>query len=237
MRVRSHPDCWSTSTWLARLSSGGELFWTKYLLTNDLLGLPGTAGEVYPHVYSLRETDEGDILACGRVAQWITSEDAMFVCLLDGETGETLWSTIHFGMSEAQVVDAVLTGSDMIVAVGSTAESRSPEGNDSVHLWGKRYPMIVLMDGSGNLLKVLALDLPVTDALQSLAVNDSSEGDFLVMGRNSSSGEAKLLNIRIPQGTDLFESGWLTNYSLRVGDEEFRTDDRGFFCRLGEAWR
>jgi hypothetical protein len=70
-----YPDCWTTYSWTARISSAGEMIWHNYLSTNYLLGLPGSQGEAKPHISSFRETSSGDILACGRVSEWCTSPD------------------------------------------------------------------------------------------------------------------------------------------------------------------
>ncbi len=193
--LRIDPDCWTTETYLARLSSAGELLWVRYLSSIQLLGLPGSAlGESNPGISSLRETSEGDILACGKVAQWVTDDHAFFVCLLDGDTGETIWSALHHGLGEAEAIDVAETASGMIVAVGATAEGRSP----GLGPRERRYPMLAVLDGSGSLLKVLALDLPEICCLQSVIQTEEGGDGFLVLSQDSTSSEAVLIEARIP---------------------------------------
>lgn len=193
--LRIDPDCWTTETYLARLSSAGELLWVRYLSSIQLLGLPGSAmGESNPGIRSLRETSEGDILACGKVAQWVTDDHAFFVCLLDGETGETIWSALHHGLGEAEAIDVAETASGMIVAVGATAEGRSPGFGPRE----RRYPMLAVLDGSGSLLKVLALDLSEICCLQSVIQTEEGGDGFLVLGQDSTRSEAVLIEARVP---------------------------------------
>lgn len=193
--LRIDPDCWTTETYLARLSSSGELLWVRYLSSIQLLGLPASSlGESNPGVRALRETSEGDILACGRVALWVTDDHALFVCLLDGETGETVWSALHYGLGEAEAMDVAETASGMIVAVGATAESRSPERGPRE----RRYPMLAVLDGSGSLLKVLAPDLSEIYSLQSIIETGEGGDGFIVLGQDSTRSEAVLIEARIP---------------------------------------
>lgn len=193
-----YPDCWTTYTWTARISSVGEMIWHNYLNTNYLLGLPGPGGEMKPHISSFRETSSGDILACGSVSEWCTSPDIWFVCLLDGDTGDPLWKTINFGLGEAWVYDAIETSSGMIVAVGSTATSLMAEDGSNRTVWGSKLPFIAILDSRGAFQKLVICDLDLTGRFFSIFETDPPGCEFLIVGDDSTSNEHILFRAIIP---------------------------------------
>ena len=181
----SHPDCWSTGTYLARIAPGGELVWETYLTTNYLLDMPQEEGEIYPKVLSLRQGDQGDFLVCGSVQEWITSPSAMYVALLEGNTGEPRWKTALYLMGVARAYDVVMTSSGGIVAVGSTAEAVYPEDGPNVALWGEPRPFAVLLDPDGEMLASRVCDSSPLAAYTGALESDTDAGVFFFTGAMS----------------------------------------------------
>ena len=213
-----YPDCWTTYTKTARISSDGEMIWHNDLSSNYLLGLPESLGEVQPHISSFRETSSGDILACGSVSEWITSPDIWFVCLLDGDTGDPLWKTINFGLGEARVCDAIETSSGMIVAVGTTARSFTPEDAPYRTIWGPKLPFIAVLDSTGAFQRLVICDLDLTDIFYSIIETDPINNEFLIVGDDSVSNELVLLRAIIP--TDPENWGLGPEYQVKLIDGE-----------------
>ncbi len=203
--------------YIARISSDGELLWYSFLSTGYMLGIPGFEAENCPRILSVRETSGGGFLTCGRVAEYLTSPDALFVCLLDGDSGELLWRTVNFALGEAEVRDAIETSSGMILAVGATAESIVPE--DAYYtVWGSKFPLIAVLNGSGELQKVLVCDLDLTDVFYSIIETDQRESEFLIFGGDSLSNESVLLRAIIP--TDPENWGIGPEYQVKLIDGE-----------------
>ena len=219
--------------YIARISSDGELLWYSFLSTGYMLGIPGFEAENCPRILSVRETSGGGFLTCGRVAEYLTSSDGLFVCLLDGDSGELLWRTVNFALGEAEVCDAIETSSGMILAVGATAESIIPE--DAYYtVWGSKFPLIAVLNGSGELQKVLVCDLDLTDVFYSIIETDQRESEFLIFGGDSLSNESVLLRAIIPTDPENWGTGH--DYQLKLIDgegNEYLRDDSGIFSRAG----
>ncbi|MFO7949323.1 MAG: hypothetical protein R6U36_03040 [Candidatus Fermentibacteraceae bacterium] len=191
----SHPDCWSTGTYLARIAPGGELVWKSYLTTNYLLDMPEEEGEIYPKVLSVRQTAQGDFLVCGSVQEWITSPSAMYVALLDKSTGEPIWKTARYLMGVARACDITVTASGGIVAVGSTAEAVYPEDGPHVAQWGEPSPFVALLDPSGEMPATRIFDSSALAAYTGVLESDPETGELVILGRASSPdpGDFKVL--------------------------------------------
>lgn len=196
--VISQPDCWSTDTYLARVSSGGELLWHEYLSTNYLLDMPEDRGEIYPNVNSVREKSDGDLLLCGRAQEWVTSPDAMYVCLIDGSTGQPLWKTTSYLLGEATAHDLVETPSGMILAVGATAESTSPEGSSNVSIWSDDHlPMVAVVSPDGELLAATPCDDTGVSSFRGVIGLNPAENEFIVFGSTGEQDRFDLLRIEV----------------------------------------
>ncbi len=220
--------------YIARISSDGELLWYSFLSTGYMLGIPGFEAENCPRILSVRETSRGDFLMCGSVAKYLTSPDGLFVCLLDGDSGELLWKTVNFAIGEAEVCDAIETSSGMIVAVGTTARSITPEDAPYCTIWGSKFPLIAVLNDSGELQKVLVCDLDLTDNFYSIIETDQQESEFLIFGGDSLCNESVLLRVIIPTDSASWGTGY--DYQLNLIDcegNEYRSDEYGICSRVG----
>ncbi len=232
-----YPDCWTTYIWTGRISSAGEMMWHNGLTANYLLGLPPLAGEMKPNISSFRETSSGDILACGRVSEWCTSPDIWFVCLLDGDTGDPLWKTINFGLGEARCYDAIETSSGMIVAVGATSRSFTPEDAPHRTTWGPKYPFIAVLDSAGAFQKLVICDLDMANMFYSIIETDPINNEFLIAGGDTLINELVLLRAIIPTDPEIWGNG--PDYQVKLIDEEgneYLRDDSGIYSRVGAVW-
>jgi len=195
--VISQPDCWSTGTYMARISSRGELLWRTYLTSNYLLDFPEDEGEIYPKVFSVRETDQGDLLVCGSVAKWVTSSDAMFIALLDRATGDPLFKTIHFMLGEARAMDVTQTAYGMIAAVGSTAETTHPEGSANIDIWSDEEHAFILVAGSdGGIAGTAVIDDCGATGFTGVIETDPNTSEILIIGRPSYNDSVNLVLLR-----------------------------------------
>ena len=229
-----YPDCWTSHTWTARISSAGEMIWHNGLTANYLLGLPEPLGEMKPHISSFRETSSGDILACGRVSEWATSPDISFICLLDGDTGDPLWKTINFGLGEALAYDAIETISGMIVAVGSTARSITPEDAPHRTTWGPKYPFIAVLDPAGTFQKLVICDLDMANMFYNIVETDPINNEFLIAGGDTLINELVLLRAIIPTDPEIWGNG--PEYQVKLTDgegNEYLRDDSGIYSQIG----
>ncbi len=105
----------------------------------------------------------------------------------------------------------------MILAVGATAESIVPE--DAYYtVWGSKFPLIAVLNGSGELQKVLVCDLDLTDVFYSIIETDQRESEFLIFGGDSLSNESVLLRAIIP--TDPENWGIGPEYQVKLIDGE-----------------
>jgi len=181
----SHPDCWGSSCHLFRISSGGNLLWDRGLSTTYLLEVEES--ETKPHVISMRMTARGDLLVCGYVQQWITSSDAMYVALLDGDTGESRWKAITYVLGEASAGDIVETSSGRIVAVGATAESTHPTPEqDFVNIWSdERHPFAAVLDPDGTLRGSVVYYSTEVDEFNGIIETDPESEELLILASPS----------------------------------------------------
>ena len=194
--VVSHPDCWSTATYMARVSEGGDLLWNDYLITNYLLDMPEGVGEIYPRIASVRETAEGDILVCGNVREWITSPFAMYVTLLDGATGEPRWKFTNYLMGMAEILDVVGLSSGGIMAVGATAEAIYSDEGPRVAQWGDRLPLAVLLGPDGKAWGSCICEGTEAIALTGVIEADPLSGGLVILGSTSFHEPVRHLVIR-----------------------------------------
>lgn len=203
--VVSHPDCWSTATYMARISADGELLWRKYLSTNYLLDMPEDEGEIYPRVSSVRETAEGDILVGGSAREWITSPSAMFVALLDGTTGEPGWKAVGYVRGVAEILDVVELSSGGILAVGATAEAVYSDEGPRVAQWGDRLPLAVLLGPDGKAWGSCICGGTEATALTGVIEADPLSGELVVLGSTSFHEPVRHLVIRALLDSDVSE--------------------------------
>lgn len=199
--INSPPDCHSTYTEIQSVSSAGEMIFHYSLGTCYLLDLPGVIGEVSPGVRFLRKTSSGDILAGGTVSQFLTSPNAWFVCLLDGDTGNPRWKTTGYALGMAGVYEAIETSSGLIVAVGATARIVVPEGYPR-SAWGLKLPFITVLDCTGAFQKTVVCDLDLADWFYSIIETDPLESEFLIAGEDTTSNELVLLRAIISTEQD-----------------------------------
>ena len=190
--INSPPDCHSTYTEIQSVSSAGEMIFHYSLGTCYLLDLPGVIGEVSPGVRFLRKTSSGDILVGGTVSQFLTSPNAWFVCLLDGDTGNPRWKTTGYALGMAGVYEAIEASSGLIVAVGATARIVVPEGYPR-SAWGSKLPFITVLDCTGAFQKTVVCDLDLADWFYSIIETDPLESEFLIAGEDTTSNELVLL--------------------------------------------
>jgi len=204
--IDSPPDCHSIYTEIQSISSTGEMICHHSLGTDYLLDLDEPVGETQASVSSVVENSWGDILIGGSVAQWYTSPDAWFVCLLDGDTGNPLWKTTGYALGEARVLDAIETSDGSVIAVGETGESVIPEGA-CYSLWGPKHPFIAVLEDDGSLIDLEVFELREADSFEAVIEYDSGLDymydsvppplEFIVAGVDTTSSELVLVRIRI----------------------------------------
>ena len=195
--IGSLSDSHATFTEIQSVSSTGEMICHHSLGSAYLLDLPEPIGEVSPGVRFLWKTSVGDILTGGSVSQFITTPDAWFLCLIEGDTGTPLWKSTGYVLGEASIRQAIETSSGLIVAVGATARSIVPEG--AVYsAWGPKLPFIAVMDGTGEFQTLVVTGLDLTDSFHSIIETDPLECGFLIAGEDTSSNELVLLRVIIP---------------------------------------
>lgn len=192
----SHPDCWSTGTYLARIAPEGDLVWKSYLTTNYLLDMPQDEGEIYPRVLSVRQTAQGDFLVCGSVQEWITSPSAMYVALLDGNTGESAWKATRYLMGVARACDITVSASGRIVAVGSTAEAAYPEDGPHVAQWGEPRPFLALLDPDGEMAASRICESSHLAVYTGVLESDPDTGELLILAKASPEEPGDLVALR-----------------------------------------
>lgn len=196
------PDCFSEDTCIQRISSNGEDMWHYWLHTDFLVDSTTTYTsfiELPPRIARLRELRDGKILIVGKVARELTSSDAYFATCLASNTGELLWSGSGFGHGEAAIKDAIEIESGLIIAVGATSETSHPEGQNSVSIWGRSKPMLLVMDQSGSVLE-LEVPLPgLTRSYRAIApICNSAIGDeFMIVGLNFDTYDLTLIRIAL----------------------------------------
>ncbi|MEA3265788.1 MAG: SUMF1/EgtB/PvdO family nonheme iron enzyme, partial [Candidatus Fermentibacteria bacterium] len=159
----------------------------------------------------------------------VTDPVSCFVCLLDGETGKPMWKITGSGLGNARIYDAVEAPSGLIVAVGVTATSFVPEGQN-YSVWARKYPFIAVLDETGALLKVIVLDLDFADLFSSIAKIDYAENQFIIAGSDSVSGQMVFLRAIIPTDHESWERGSGTPVVLidSAGDE-YSQNESGIF--------
>lgn len=184
--VVSHPDCWTTETYIARVSPRGELLWHNYLTTNYLMDMSEEEGETCPKVRSLRETDNGDLLVCGTVSRWVTTPSAMFVALLDGESGEPIWKTTCHLLGEAAANDVAVLASGGFIVVGSTAETVHTEEYPNVAQWGEERPFAVLLSENGKPLGSTLCSGSLARSFNGVIQAHPLTGELILLGAPSS---------------------------------------------------
>jgi hypothetical protein len=204
--IDSPPDCNTIYTEIQSISSTGEMIWHHSLGTDYLLDLDEPVGETCASVASIRETSSGDILICGSVAQWFTSQDAWFVCLLDGDTGIPLRKTTGYALGEARVFDVAETWEGFFVAVGETSECVVPEGM-VYSVWGPKQPFIAVLDDDGTLIDLEVFELDAADSFEALVEYESGRdymydsvappSDFIVAGVDTTSSELVIVRVRM----------------------------------------
>ncbi|MCK5786715.1 MAG: SUMF1/EgtB/PvdO family nonheme iron enzyme [Candidatus Sabulitectum sp.] len=227
--VSNSPDAFVPFTEIQRISSDGEALFHYSMSSMYLLDLPEGSGEIWPRIQSFRETSAGNILACGKVQEWVTDPDLYFVCLLDGDTGIPLWKITGAGLGEATIYDVVETSSGMIVAVGATAVSFFPEGQ-YYSMWGRTLPFIAVIDGTGVLQKTIVFDLGLTDLFSSIIEKEYSENEFLIAGSDSLSNQMVFLRAIIPTDIESWERGSDTPVLLIDSDgDEYSQNEFGVF--------
>ncbi len=193
--VDCSPDCHLYWTDIQRILVNGEKLWHLAFKTNYLLDFPEQDGEVYPHIYCIKETSSGELLIGGCVSQWITTADASFVSLLEGASGNPVWKIIEYALGEARILDIIETSSGHFVAVGETAESVTPE-NKNYCIWGARQPLLIVLDSGGNLLNLEVLNPDRMNSFKSIIeLEDYSinGNEFLIAGVDSSTCELVLI--------------------------------------------
>ncbi len=185
----SHTDCWSTCTYVARVSGHGDLLWAEWLETEYLLDLPENECECKPRIQSVRETADGNLLLCGSVEQWVTSADSLFVTMLAGGNGEPVWKTLYSGLGEALALDVIQTSSGRIIAVGATSETAYTDSFPAADIWSADpCPLVMVLDENGELLEAeIALN---TSAEAFHKVIQAECEDLFILG---SSGDGCLL--------------------------------------------
>jgi hypothetical protein len=204
--VNSPPDLHSMYTEIHRISPSGELLWHCSLGTEYLLDLDEPIGETYADVTCMTLDADGDALLCGSVRQFYTSPEEWFVCLLDGSSGEPVWSTHGRAEGEARFLDVAAMSDGRILAVGETAESVVQEGM-SWTAWGSRMPLVTIFEGDGTLEY---LDTPGSahiHSLQGLMEYDAGMDyvydsvlpplDFIVAGVDTTSDELVLVRASV----------------------------------------
>ena len=181
----SHPDCWSTGTYIARISDRGEMLWHSHLTTNYLLDMGDVPGEIYPKIRSVRETSSGDLLVCGTVSEWANTPSAMFVALLDGDSGEPLWRSADHLQGEACAWDAVQLLSGGFAAVGSTSETVYTEEYPNIAQWGVEQPFVAFLDEEGNLTTAGLCRGTSAERVTGVIQPEGTSGELVILGSPS----------------------------------------------------
>jgi hypothetical protein len=195
--VSIRPDCNSNETRVLRLSPSGEVIFSIQLSNYYLLDLPEFDGETGPGVESMTLTRSGDVLLSGSVSEWFTTPEAWFVCILDGDTGEPVWKASGFGLGMAGAFQAIETESGLLLAVGSTSIPVVAEGC-SFSTRGENLPLLVVLDGEGNVLGEVVIGLQSSSWLTGIACADPSTDEYLAAGTSPGSEEVFLVRMTIP---------------------------------------
>ncbi|HPF31892.1 MAG TPA: hypothetical protein PK907_02655 [Candidatus Sabulitectum sp.] len=181
----SHPDCWSTSTYIARLSDRGDMLWHGQLTTNYLLDMGNEPGEIYPKIRSVRETSSGDLLVCGTVSEWANTPSAMFIALLDGDSGEPIWKYADHLLGEACAWDAVQLLSGGFAAVGSTSETVYTDEYPNIAQWGNERPFVATLDEEGNLTASELCRATSAERFTGVIQPEGTSGELVILGSPS----------------------------------------------------
>lgn len=181
----SHPDCWSTGTYIARITGGGEMLWHTHLTTNYLLDMQEEPGEIYPKIRSIRETSRGDLLVCGTVSEWANTPSAMFAALIDGDSGEPIWKAADHLLGEACANDAVPLSNGGFLAVGSTAETVYASEYPNIAQWGVEQPFTAVLDHEGTITGAVLCRDTQAESFTGVTQLDNPSGDLILLGRPS----------------------------------------------------
>ncbi len=194
--VSIRPDCNRNETRVLRLSPSGEVIFSVQLSNYYLLDLPEFDGETGPGVESMTLTRSGDVLLSGSVSEWFTTPGAWYVCILDGDTGEPVWKTTGFGLGTANAFQTVETDSGLLLAVGST--SIPVVAGCGLSTCEEMLPLLVVLDGEGNLLGESVIGLQSSNWLTGIACADPSADEYLAAGTSPGSEEVFLVRMTIP---------------------------------------
>lgn len=195
--IDNHPEGWSNSTHIHRISDGGNELFDFSLSSQYVLDDLDATAELFPRIHSFRETETKNILVSGGTSLWLNSPSASFVLLLEGETGDILWKMKHFGLASSLISDAIETSSGLIVAVGVTGRHNWPMAAGTRSVWTASEPFVAMMNSSGELLRIIVCDFEFTTNLYSIVELDSAENEFLIAGIKSSSRELVLIKMKI----------------------------------------
>jgi len=208
-----HPDCCGDCAPVYRISGSGGSVFSTLLHHHSLLGLPETEGEIAPSVQSQEVTSSDDVLLTGQVHEWMTTPGAWFVCLLDGATGELLWTATGFGAGDAEIADAIELPDGRILAAGSTRDW----DESSAARYGSPHPFLVLLEPSGKALDSLILaDSP--GGFHTLIAHPAGGDRFLVAHCVGDGEDLALLEMALPADRD----SWSAPGQGRTPEEEVR---------------
>lgn len=196
-----HPDCSADCAPVYRISGSGESVFSTLLHHHSLLGLPETEGEIAPSFHSQEVISSDDILLTGQVHEWMTTPGAWFVCMLDGATGELLWTATGFGAGDAEIADAIELPDGRILAAGSTRDW----DESSPIRYGAPHPFLLMFDPSGRVLDSLILD-DSPGGFHSLIAHPAGCDRFFVALCGGDGEDLALLEMTIPVDRDSWNS-------------------------------